>query len=85
MFCWCMLRVIQAKNNDKTLIFPMTLSANMDSFFRKNAITDNWLEVGALSFKPGEDMVAGLAITEENVNLSRQVYNLCNHPNDQYQ
>ena len=75
------------QNNDKTDNFPNDFLGKHGFIFKKKCHADNWLEVGALSFKPGEDMVAGFSnYGKENVDLfSPGVQIYATTPNDEYQ
>ncbi len=75
------------QDNDKTDNFPNDFLGKHGFIFKKKCHADNWLEVGALSFKPGEDMVAGFSnYGKNNVDLfSPGVQIYATTPGDQYQ
>ena len=50
-----------AQNNDNTDNFPNDYLGKKGFIFKKKKYAKNWVEVGALSYKKGEDMVAGFS------------------------
>lgn len=75
------------QNNDNTDNFPNDDLGKKGFIFKKKYYAPNWLEVGALSFKPGEDMVAGFSnYGKKNVDLfSPGVQIYATVPNNEYQ
>ncbi|MFM2392951.1 MAG: hypothetical protein RLZZ546_933 [Bacteroidota bacterium] len=75
------------QNNDNTDNFPNDFLGKKGFLFKKNRYAENWLEIGALSPKSGEDMVAGFSnYGKKNVDLfspGMQIY--ATVPNNEYQ
>jgi cell wall-associated protease len=73
-----------SENNDSTLNFPTSKFEKSGWFKPKKA--KNWLEIGALSWKPGEDMVAPFSnFGKDQVDLfSPGVDILSSSPNNEY-
>ncbi len=74
-------------NNDNTDNFPNDDLGKKGFIFKKKYNAPNWLEIGALSFKPGEDMVANFSnYGKKNVDLfSPGVQIYATTPNNEYQ
>ncbi|MBK8700217.1 MAG: S8 family serine peptidase [Saprospiraceae bacterium] len=75
------------QDNDATDNFPNDYLGKHGFIFKKKCHADNWLEVGALSYKPSEDMVAGFSnYGKQNVDLfSPGVQIYATTPGDKYQ
>lgn len=75
------------QNNDNTDNFPNDYLGKKGFIFKKNHFAENWLEIGALSPKTGEDMVAGFSnYGKKNVDLfSPGVQIYATVPNNEYQ